>query len=117
MATVKGLLVKVDGGIDLVEVDANDLAPVQELIGGWIEITFGDRWVAMFDEDGIQKGLAPNANALALMLALGTPRPYVGNVMFFGTRGRQTANVPIHVIDKAKALGLLDPEEFRDYTS
>lgn len=113
--TVKGLHVKVDGGVELVEVASGDLKPVQDLIGGWIEITFGHRWLVMYDEDGTAKGLAPNGNALLLMVALGAPRPYVGDVVFFGSRGRQTANVPLHIIDKAKELGILDSDEFADY--
>ena len=116
MSTVSGLLVKVDGSIDLVQVDNGDLAPVRDLVGGWVETTFGDTWVAMFDEEGMLKGLTPNLSVFALMVALGAPRGYVGDVVFFGVKGDQTTNVPVHLIEKAKEIGLLEATRFLDYT-
>jgi hypothetical protein len=117
---VKALHVKADNSIHLVEVDAGDGDAVRELVGGWLEGTFGDGWHVFYDEEALMKHSPPNRNAFALMMALQTPRPLLGDVIFFGTKNKRdgsqdSKNVPVHIIDKAKELELLDVDAFEDY--
>jgi hypothetical protein len=114
--TAKVLHVKADGQVDLVDASRTDIADLQKLVGGYVEATYGDGWAAMYDEDGGPKGSPPNPSAQLLMMALGAARFYVGDVVFIGIKGGDTANVPQHIVDKAKEIGILDVEKFEDYT-
>lgn len=116
VSTAKVLHVKADGTVDLVDVSRTDIADLQRLVGGWVEATYGDGWAAMYDEEGGPKGSPPNPAAYLLMGVLGAPRPYVGDVVFIGIKNDDTADVPQHIVDKAKELGFLDPDAFEDYT-
>jgi predicted ThiF/HesA family dinucleotide-utilizing enzyme len=110
--TAKVLLTEVE----LVEVDRFNLEDIQTLVGGYVEATFGDGWAAMYNEDGGPLGYPPNVHAANLMTALGAFRPYVGSVVFIGVEDGDTVNVPQHIVDKAKEIGILDVEAYEDYT-
>jgi hypothetical protein len=113
----KVLHVKADGTVDLVDASRTDISDIQQLVGGWVEATYGDGWAVMYDEEGGPKGYPPNMPAALLMSALGAARMYVGDVVFIGLKNDDTANVPQHIVDKAKEIGIiLDVEKFEDYT-
>lgn len=115
-ATVRALIVEpgsVTARWQAIDADESpQLAALQELVGGYIEIVSGTgpnghAWAAFLNEEGRLHGLPPNEAATALLDALGRGvGMVVGTVAFLGTFGGGTLDCPADVARTATACGL-----------
>lgn len=88
MTDVKILYVTPGYGVEVRTVDSDDLTVFQQLVGGFIEAIYSDRFTAFINEEGRLQGLPANVLASVLAARFGWMRaanePLVGPVIFLG---------------------------------
>lgn len=110
MTDVKILYVTPDYGVQVRTVDSEDLKVFQQLVGGFIEAIYSDRFTAFINEEGRLEDLPANALASVLAARFGWMRaatePLVGPVIFLGPGATEQGGVlPVdnELIDEAHA--------------
>lgn len=108
---IRALVVNPDARGVVVEVNPNRNGDLQGLVGGWLEgvgATIDADWFAFVNEDGRSLGQDVNVVGTALVSALGWPGGDMlrGPVVLVGQDGPEVTNVPDHVLDTAREVGV-----------
>jgi hypothetical protein len=88
VADVQVLYITPSFDVEVRTLDASDLSSFQEMVGGYVEAIYSDRFTAFINEEGRLNDLPPNALASVLAARYGWGQaaisPLVGNVVFMG---------------------------------
>lgn len=108
---IRVLIVHPDGTLQVTTID-NDLGPLQQAVGGFIEsIGQTDHAICWVDEDGKNKRLQPNPLARAILQSVfgrELARDYVsGRMVITGKTGAECSPVPDKLLNTINTLGTM----------